>query len=119
MYTTAGYVAHIEWEESEGRQSQLRHTTRKTTLELHAKRVRPINRKAHRKMVRMVLPPKFPEIAGEVSGVARNQPCQNHLGILKSGERGRIRTCDPCLKSVATPLTINNLYVQLTTQQNQ
>ena len=40
----------------------------------------------------------------------------------EDGERGRIRTCDPCLKSVAKTLTVNNLHVQLTPcapQQNQ
>jgi hypothetical protein len=38
------------------------------------------------------------------------------------GERGRTRTCDPCLKRVGNPITNNNLHVQLTpctTQQNQ
>ena len=37
------------------------------------------------------------------------------------GERGRIRTFDPCLNSAANPITNNNLHVQLTpctTQQN-
>jgi hypothetical protein len=29
------------------------------------------------------------------------------------GERGRIRSCDPCLKRVANQHTINNLHVQL------
>ena len=42
-------------------QSQLRHTTPKITLELYAQAVSTDQQKAHRKIVRMVLPPKFPE----------------------------------------------------------
>jgi hypothetical protein len=43
-------------------------------------------------------------------------------GFETSGERGRTRTCDPCLKRVANTITNNNLHVQLTpctTEQNQ
>jgi integrase len=42
-------------------QSQLRHTTPKITLELYAQAVSTDQQKAHRKIVRMVLPSKFPE----------------------------------------------------------
>lgn len=42
-------------------QSQLRHTTPKITLELYAQAVSADQQKAHRKVVRMVLPLKFPE----------------------------------------------------------
>lgn len=42
-------------------QSQLRHTTPKITLELYAQAVSTDQQKAHRKVVKMVLPPKFPE----------------------------------------------------------
>jgi len=41
-------------------QSQLRHTTPKIKLELYALAVSADQQKAHRKVVRMVLPPKFP-----------------------------------------------------------
>jgi hypothetical protein len=42
-------------------QSQLRHTTPKITLELYAQAVSADQQKAHRKVVQMVLPAKFPE----------------------------------------------------------
>lgn len=42
-------------------QSQLRHTTPKITLELYAQAVSADQQKAHKKVVRMVLPLKFPE----------------------------------------------------------
>jgi len=42
-------------------QSQLRHTTPKITLELYAQAVSADQQKAHKKVVRMVLPWKFPE----------------------------------------------------------
>ena len=42
-------------------QSQLRHTTPKITLELYAQAVSADQQKAHRKVVRMMLPLKFPE----------------------------------------------------------
>jgi integrase len=42
-------------------QSQLRHTTPKVTLELYAQAVSADQQKAHKKVVRMVLPLKFPE----------------------------------------------------------
>ena len=42
-------------------QSQLRHTTPKITLELYAQAVSADQEKAHKKVVRMVLPVKFPE----------------------------------------------------------
>lgn len=42
-------------------QSQLRHTTPKITLELYAQAVSADQQKAHRKVVQMVLPARFPE----------------------------------------------------------
>jgi hypothetical protein len=42
-------------------QSQLRHTTPKITLELYAQAVSADQQKAHKKVVQMVLPAKFPE----------------------------------------------------------
>ena len=42
-------------------QSQLRHTTPKITLELYAQAVSTDQQKAHKKVVQMVLPAKFPE----------------------------------------------------------
>lgn len=42
-------------------QSQLRHTTPKITLELYAQTVSADQQKAHKKVVQMVLPAKFPE----------------------------------------------------------
>ena len=42
-------------------QSQLRHTTPKITLELYAQAVSADQHKAHKKVVRMVLPLRFPE----------------------------------------------------------
>jgi len=42
-------------------QSQLRHTTPKITLELYAQAVSADQQKAHKKVVRMVLPRHFPE----------------------------------------------------------
>jgi integrase len=42
-------------------QSQLRHTTPKITLELYAQTVSADHQKAHKKVVRMVLPTKFPQ----------------------------------------------------------
>jgi integrase len=42
-------------------QSQLRHTTPKITLELYAQAVSTDQQKAHKKVVRMVLPTKFPQ----------------------------------------------------------
>jgi integrase len=42
-------------------QSQLRHTTPKITLELYAQAVSADQQKAHKKVVQMVLPSKFPE----------------------------------------------------------
>jgi len=35
------------------------------------------------------------------------------------GERGRTRTCDPCLKRAAKPHANNNLHVQLTPYTTQ
>ena len=42
-------------------QSQLRHTTPKITLELYAQTVSADHQKAHKKVVRMVLPTRFPQ----------------------------------------------------------
>ena len=42
-------------------QSQLRHTTPKITLELYAQAVSADQQKAHKKVVQMVLPARFPE----------------------------------------------------------
>ena len=42
-------------------QSRLRHTTPKITLELYAQTVSADHQKAHKKVVRMVLPTKFPQ----------------------------------------------------------
>ena len=42
-------------------QSQLRHTTPKITLELYAQAVYADQQKAHRKVVQMVVPARFPE----------------------------------------------------------
>ena len=42
-------------------QSQLRHTTPKITLELYAQAVSADQQKAHKKVIQMVLPAKFPE----------------------------------------------------------
>jgi len=41
--------------------SQLRHTTPNITLELYAQAVSADQQKAHKKVVQMVLPAKFPE----------------------------------------------------------
>ena len=44
-----------------------------------------------------------------------NRGCRKYSRDRKLyGERGRTRTCDPCLKRVANPITNNNLHVQLT-----
>jgi len=42
-------------------QSQLRHTTPKITLELYAQAISADQHKAHKKVVQMVLPARFPE----------------------------------------------------------
>jgi len=42
-------------------QSQLRHTTPKITLDLYAQAVSSDQQEAHKKVVRMVLPPEFPD----------------------------------------------------------
>jgi hypothetical protein len=42
-------------------QSQLRHTTPKITLELYAQAVSADQQEAHRKVVQMMLPTRFPE----------------------------------------------------------
>ena len=54
-------------------QSQLRHTTPKITLELYAQAVTADQQKAHRKVVKMVLPAKFPETLRARSAVANVQ----------------------------------------------
>lgn len=54
-------------------QSQLRHTTPKITLELYAQAVTADQQKAHRKVVKMVLPAKFPETLRARSAVANAQ----------------------------------------------
>jgi endonuclease V-like protein UPF0215 family len=54
-------------------QSQLRHTTPKITLELYAQAVTADQQKAHRKVVKMVLPAKFPETLRAISAVANVQ----------------------------------------------
>lgn len=51
-------------------QSQLRHTTPKITLELYAQAISADQQKAHRKVVHMVLPSKFPEKLKAGSAVA-------------------------------------------------
>ena len=51
-------------------QSQLRHTTPKITLELYAQAVSADQQRAHRKIVRMVLPAKFPEMLRARSATA-------------------------------------------------
>lgn len=51
-------------------QSQLRHTTPRITLEFYAQAVSADQQKAHKKVVRMVLPLKFPEKLKARSAVA-------------------------------------------------
>jgi endonuclease V-like protein UPF0215 family len=51
----------------------LRHTTPKITLELYAQAVTADQQKAHRKVVKMVLPAKFPEALRAKSAVAKVQ----------------------------------------------
>ena len=51
-------------------QSQLRHTTPKITLELYAQAVSADQQEAHKKVVQMVLPARFPERLKERSATA-------------------------------------------------
>jgi hypothetical protein len=52
----AGQSADLEWVEVKVTQSQLRHTTPKITLESYAQVVSDDQKKAHQKVVQMVVP---------------------------------------------------------------
>jgi endonuclease V-like protein UPF0215 family len=51
-------------------QSQLRHTTPKITLDLYAQAVSADQQEAHKKVVQMMLPTRFPEQLKERSAAA-------------------------------------------------
>jgi len=60
-YSAAATLLISNGENVKVAQSQLRHTTPKITLELYAQAVSADQQKAHKKVVRMVLPLKFPQ----------------------------------------------------------
>jgi hypothetical protein len=56
-----GDIADLERENVKVAQSQLRHTTQKITLDLHAQAASVDQQEAHKKVVKMVPPAQFPK----------------------------------------------------------